>query len=354
MILVTGGSGFVGSAVVAALREQHPEWRLTVLDLREPIEPQSDVEHWTCDITNYAEVERLIFHIKPIGIVHTAGIVPDLKDRYSRSAREKLFKVNVDGTRNIVTAAQANHVKALVWTGSCTAVTDNFSQQYPNIDESWPTSSHSLIYGESKTAAEAIVLAASDEHLATCSLRPSVIFGPGDRQMIPALRACIEKGETPFIIGNGLNMWDVTFVGNVADAHVLAMENLLSTRTAAGQALFISNEQPIPFRDFCRAVWKSFGHYPPFQVKIPQRLATFVGSVAEWATWLTGNEATLSRGSVQDACQVRYCCGVKAREVLGYKPRVSIEEGIRISCDEFAKRSTMQERSNERKEGNGD
>ncbi|KAL8857269.1 MAG: hypothetical protein Q9178_006195 [Gyalolechia marmorata] len=172
--------------------------------------------------------------------------------------------------------------------------------------------------------------------------------------MIPALHACIEKGETPFIIGNGLNMWDVTFVGNVADAHVLAMENLLSTKTAAGQTFFISNQQPIPFRDFCRAVCKCFGHYPPFQVKIPQRLATFVGSVAEWATWLTGNEATLSRGSVQDACQVRYCSGVKAREVLGYKPRVSIEEAIRISCDDFAKRSTMQERSNERKRGNGD
>ena len=152
MILITGGSGFVGSAVIAALREQHPEWRLSVLDLREPIEPQSDVGYWTCDITNDAEVERLIVRIKPTGIVHTAGIVPDLKDRYSRNAREKVFKVNVDGTRNIVTAAQANGVKALVWTGSCTVVTDDLSQQYPNIDESWPTSSHSLIYGESKAS----------------------------------------------------------------------------------------------------------------------------------------------------------------------------------------------------------
>ncbi|KAL8773179.1 MAG: hypothetical protein Q9209_001855, partial [Squamulea sp. 1 TL-2023] len=183
------------------------------------------------------------------------------------------------------------------------------------------------------TAAEAIVLAASDENLATCALRPSVIFGPGDPQVIPSLHACIGKGETPFMIGNGLNMWDVTFVSNVADAHILAMENLLSTKSAAGQALFISNEQPVPFRDFCLAVWKSFGHYPPFQVKIPQGLATTAGSVAEWITWLTGKETTLSWGSVKDACQVRYCSGTKARDVLGYKPRVGIEEGIRISCE---------------------
>lgn len=169
--------------------------------------------------------------------------------------------------------------------------------------------------------------------MATCALRPSVVFGPGDPQMIPSLHACIAKGETPFVIGDGLNLWDLTYVGNLADAHVLAMENLLSTRTAAGQALFISNEQPVPFRDFCLAVWKEFGHDPPFQVRIPQRLAKLAGSVAEWATWLTGRPSTLSRGSVQDACQIRYCSGIKARKLLDYKPRVGIEEGIQISCE---------------------
>lgn len=152
MVLVTGGSGFVGSAVVAALRGQHPEWKLSVLDLQEPIEPQLQVEYWICDITNQTEVETLIAKIKPIGIIHTAGVVPDLKDRYSRKARERIFRVNIDGTRNVVTAARNNVVKALIWTGSCTAVTDDFSQQYPNIDESWLTSSHSLIYGESKAS----------------------------------------------------------------------------------------------------------------------------------------------------------------------------------------------------------
>ena len=149
-VLVTGGAGFVGSAVIAALREHHPEWKLSVLDLKQP--SQRQVEYWTCDITNEAEVEALVAKIKPTGIIHTAGIVPDLTDRYGRKARERVFRVNVDGTRNIVTAVQNNAVKALVWTGSCTAVTDDFSRQYPNIEESWPTSSHSLIYGESKAS----------------------------------------------------------------------------------------------------------------------------------------------------------------------------------------------------------
>ena len=176
------------------------------------------------------------------------------------------------------------------------------------------------------------MLQANDEKLATCALRPSVLFGPGDPQLIPSVHACIAKGETPFVIGDGENMWDVTYVGNVADAHVLAVENLLSSRTAAGEAIFISNEEPITFRDFCLAVWKNFDHYPPFVFHIPISVAAFTGYMAEWVTWFTGTPTTLSRGSVFDACGIRYCNGEKARRILGYKPRIGIEEGLHISC----------------------
>lgn len=169
--------------------------------------------------------------------------------------------------------------------------------------------------------------------MATCSLRPSVLFGPGDYQLVPSIHHCIVKGETPFIIGSGENLWDVTYVGNIADSHILAVENLLSEeKTAAGEAIFISNEQPITFRDFCLVVWKEFGHFPPYEVHIPVAIAALTGLIAEWVTWITGSPTTLSRGSVLDAVGTRYCSGEKARRLLGYKPRVGIEEGIRISC----------------------
>ena len=114
---------------------------------------------------------------------------------------------------------------------------------------------------------------------------------------------------------------------------MLAAENLLSSKTAAGEAFFISNNEPIPFRDFCLAIWAQFGHYPRFEIYIPESLAIFVGTLAEWTSWLMGNPTTLSSGSVMDACGTRYCNGAKARKILGYEPRVGIEEGIRISCE---------------------
>lgn len=169
--------------------------------------------------------------------------------------------------------------------------------------------------------------------MATCSLRPSVLCGPGDYQLIPAIHACIAKHETLFIIGDGLNLWDVTYVENVADAHVLAIENLVTSRTAAGEAFLIQNNEPITFRDFCLAIWVQFGHIPPFEIRIPEGLAYFAGLMCEMATWVTGTTATLSRGSVRDACAIRYASGDKAKRILGYEARVGIEEAIRLSCE---------------------
>lgn len=169
--------------------------------------------------------------------------------------------------------------------------------------------------------------------MATCSLRPSVLCGPGDYQLVPAIHACIAKRETPFIIGDGLNLWDVTYVDNVADAHILATENLITSRTAAGEAFFIQNNEPITFRDFCLAIWAQFGHIPPFEIRIPEGLAYLAGLVSEMATWVTGTAPTLSRGSVRDACAIRYASGDKARKILGYEARIGIEEAIRLSCE---------------------
>jgi sterol-4alpha-carboxylate 3-dehydrogenase (decarboxylating) len=121
-------------------------------------------------------------------------------------------------------------------------------------------------------------------------------------------------------------------VSNVADAHVLALENLLTTGTAAGHAFFITNGQPVTFRDFCLAVWAGFGHIPKFEMKIPVGIALALAYVSEWVDWLTGSEGAFNRGTVRDCTQTVYANINKAREILGYEPKVGLPEGVKISC----------------------
>lgn len=71
---------------------------------------------------------------------------------------------------------------------------------------------------------------------------------------------------------------------------------------------------------------------PPFEFHIPKSVAWFIGLLAEWKTFIMGMPTTLSRGSVKDACSMRYASGEKARSILGYEARTGIEEGLRLSC----------------------
>ena len=179
----------------------------------------------------------------------------------------------------------------------------------------------------------------------TAALRPCVLFGPEDCQFIPSIHACIAKGEMPYILGNGLNLWDVADVRNVAHAHVLAAENLLSSQpTAAGEAFFTGNGAPIPLRDFCREVWKQWDAYPAWEVHVPEGVGRVFAGVTHFVgSWL-GLKPTLTPGTVADGCAMRYCSEKKALAVLGYRPIVGLEEGIRESCEAYKVRLEEAER----------
>ncbi|KAI9753327.1 MAG: hypothetical protein M1815_006265 [Lichina confinis] len=337
--LVTGGAGFVGAAIVQSLNARHPECRITVLDIRLP--PQQDripdVAYYRADVTSAEETSEALDQIRPQVVIHTAGVVPPLSARYSRVDDARVFAINVEGTRNVLAASRAVGVVAFVLTSSCTVVTDALDFELRNVDERLPRFTRSLSYGESKAEAERIVLEGSDEFLPACAIRPSVIFGLGDPNCLPTMYACIARRETPFIIGSGDNLYDFTFIDNVADAHILAAENLLSSGTAVGEAFFITNGEPVFFRDFCLAVWAEFGHLPAFEVRIPECVAWAAGFALEWVSWLTGKPIGLCRGSVYDALRTRYLNIDKARKMLGYTPRVGLAEGVHLACQAYRK-----------------
>lgn len=163
-------------------------------------------------------------------------------------------------------------------------------------------------------------------------MRSAPIFGPRDPVTIPTIYGCIANGETPFVLGSGTNLQDYVYVSNVADAHVLAVYNLVGPKTAAGEAFFITNGEPISVRDLCLAIWKEFEHFPPFELRIPGSLAWWLGWGVEWVNWATGMKGTFSRGVILDATKTRYVSIDKARRLLGYNPRVNLPEALKISC----------------------
>lgn len=153
-VLVTGGTGFLGRHIIDAFREQHAEVKVTALDLVNDYR-WPKVNFVAADITSASEVFAAIEQIRPTIIIHTAGIVPDIKDRYKSSIKDAVFRINVQGADNVHVAAKKCGVKYFVLTGSVTAVTDDIYHDYPNYVEDACELGDKLPYGLSKVSTTA-------------------------------------------------------------------------------------------------------------------------------------------------------------------------------------------------------
>lgn len=189
---------------------------------------------------------------------------------------------------------------------------------------------------------EKVVLKANGEKgLLTCTIRPSAIFGPGDRQMIPGMIEVCQRGQHRFQIGSNQSLMDFTYVGNVAYAHVLAAEKLaISNSGAAGQAFNLTNGTPIPFWDFASRVWAVYGCYIPNNKKIilSKGASSVIAVISETIYniklmfWDKSQvKEGLSRARIKQAMSSRYFNINKARTILGYEPQIGLDEGIKLS-----------------------
>jgi sterol-4alpha-carboxylate 3-dehydrogenase (decarboxylating) len=166
----------------------------------------------------------------------------------------------------------------------------------------------------------------------TCSLRPAAIYGERDNDLIPNMMRNMRLGRTKTQIGDNTNLFNHTYGGNAADAHLLAAEKLLhAPEGVAREAFFITNGVNLPFWDFSREVFRCAGDTTrPEEVRvISLSIALWLAWAMEWWFWVKGTVPPLDRSIVRFTCMNRYYDISKARERLGYEPKVEWKEGVK-------------------------
>ena len=352
-VLVVGGCGFLGFHIVSLLLESYSA-QVSVFDLRTKNNRLPSVNYYDGDITSEADVISVLEKTKPAIIIHTAS--PPGADNTTGPLRALYKKVNIDGTRNLVErAGEAGSVKAFVYTSSASVIHDTVSDLI-HADERWPilrAPKQREWYSETKGIAECLVLAANREYgdMLTVALRPATIFGEGDTSITPNMLKAYEKGQTKFQLGLNDNLFDFTYVGNVAHAHILAAVALMNTHALKtqpldyervdGEAFFITNDEPIYFWDFARMIWSAAGDktQPSDVWVIPTQLGLVIVWLIEWLFWLAGGRIpNLTRKKVIYSSLTRFYNIDKAKNVLGYKPQVGVEDAVHRTVKWFKQR----------------
>ena len=267
-ILVTGGGGFLGGAIVKQLLERCDIVRSFSRSFY-PKLASMGAEQIQGDISDKIAVER---SCKDMDTVFHAAAKPGVWGNYS-----DYFKTNVTGTENVIAACKKCNVSKLVYTSSPSVIFNGTDME--GVDESapYPDKFHTP-YQKTKALAEQNVVRAASEGLMTIVLRPHLIWGPKDNHLVPRI---IAKAKRLVIIGKGNNLVDTIYIDNAADAHVLAADRLEKNHTLSGHIYFISQDNPVYLWDMINDILKA-GGLKPVKRSISKNTAWLLGALLEF------------------------------------------------------------------------
>lgn len=328
--LVTGGGGFLGRYIVEQLLERgdrvrvfsrgdYPDLRAIGVEV-----VQGDIRD-ACAVADACRGIDCVFHVAAMAGV---GVFP-----------KKFYEINEAGTRHVVAGCVRNHVGRLVLTSSPSVVFAGEDQC--GIDPSHPANLEWLIanrchYSASKLLAEREVLlgtagqASSAEALATCALRPHLIWGPRDNHLIPRLIDRARRGRLRRI-GAGTNLVDITYVENAATAHLQAADALADANSpVCGKAYFLSQGEPVNCWQWIDQVL-ALAKLPPVEKSISLRSAHRIGHLCESAYRLfrIEKEPPMTRFLARQLATSHWFDISAAREDFGYEPKISTEAGMK-------------------------
>lgn len=326
-ILVTGGGGFLGQALCRGLVERGHEVAsfnrgyypaLDALGVRQ-IRGDLGNDDAVCDA---AEGVHAIFHNAA-----KAG---------AWGSYESYYEANVIGTRHVLEACMVHGIEKLVYT-STPSVTHRATRPVEGLgaDEVPYGENFRAPYATTKTIAEKEALAANDANLAVVALRPRLIWGPGDQQILPRLVERARAGRLR-IVGDGGNKVDTTYIDNAAQAHFDAFEHLAPGAACAGKAYFVSNGEPWPMRELLNALLDAAGA-PRVDKTLSFRAAYRIGAVCEalWKALPLKGEPPMTRFLAEQLSTAHWYSMEPARRDFGYVPKVTMEEGLRRLAASF-------------------
>jgi len=315
-VLVTGASGFLGGAVCRALAAEG--WRVVATGrnearLRGLAEAGVAAGFCAGDLAAGEFAGKL-----PVcdAVVHCAALS-------SPWGRWRDFKVaNVEATARVLAHARRCGARGFVHISSPTVFHRSCSQVNVTERTPWPGRAVNL-YAASKRESERLV---RESGLRAVILRPRALFGPGDTVLLPRIIGAARAGRLP-VIGDGLALTDFTYIDNAADSARLAVARACSLRVGESEDFNITNGEPVALWPTLRALLARLG-VPAPRRSVPLGVMRAVGRAAEFGAWFTGREPRITRYGAEVLGYSQTFDISKARAVLGYQPRVGVEEGI--------------------------
>ncbi|MGO4493307.1 NAD-dependent epimerase/dehydratase family protein [Arthrobacter sp. 2YAF22_2] len=318
-VLVTGASGLLGRAVAALLVGQGHD--VTTFQRRPSgVDGAADV---LGSVTDDDAVRRAAVGAQ--GVIHLAAKV-------SFTGRAAEFdEVNVEGTRRLLRAARSAGVRDLVFVSSPSVANSGAAIAGLGAEPADPLRAHGD-YSRTKAEAELLALAADSPEVRVAAVRPHIVWGPGDTQLVERVLERAARGRLP-LLDAGAALIDTTYIDNAASAIAAALHRMAHIH---GRALVVSNGEPRPVGELLAGICAA-GGVPAPSWRVPGRLARAAGSVVErvWTRTGRAEEPPMTRFLAEQLSTAHWFDQRETRELLDWTPAVSLDDGLRRLADYY-------------------
>ena len=315
-VLVTGGGGFLGQAIVRQLIDLGLAVRSFSRNLYEELSTMG-VEQFQGDL---GDADAVSAAVKGVNLVFHTAAKPPPWGRYA-----DYYRTNTAGTENLLAACQRRQIAALVYTSSPSVIFDGGDLE--GVNESIPYPSRFMShYAHTKALAEQCIRKATEDGFPAIVLRPHEIWGPDDPHFAPRI---IERAGRLKRIGSGRNLVDTIYIDNAADAHLAAAASLLEKPKLSGQVYFISQGEPVKAWDMIDEILKAAG-LEPVKGTVPYPLAWFAGAICEgiWSSLRLAGEPPMTRFVANALARSHWFDISAAKRDIGFTPSVSTADGL--------------------------